>query len=125
MFFALGNLRGTLGEPLGKIVSFKSLPRAPGSSLLSLQILIKNNQEITSESSGSTFLPFPYCFLLKTIRKSLLRAPDPPAGPFQYIFCLGDRFGEPLGMLRGCCAPRKSREMNFMNAVVLEDKGVS
>ena len=50
------------------------LPRS-----FSVRILIKNDQEIPPERSGSSLLPSPLTFLLKTIRKLLPRAPDPPS----------------------------------------------
>ena len=47
---------------------------APGLRILppsfSLLILIKNNKDISPGSSGSSILPFLYCFLFKTVRKS-------------------------------------------------------
>ena len=41
--------------------------------------LIQNNYEITPEGSGSSGFPFLHIFSLKTIVKSLRRAPDPLA----------------------------------------------
>ena len=37
----------------------------PSSHVLSFLLRINNNKEISPGSSGSSLLPFPYCFLLK------------------------------------------------------------
>ena len=43
---------------------------------------------MSAGSSGSSPLPFPYCFILKVIRKPLLGAPDPAPSLFPYCFLL-------------------------------------
>ena len=48
----------------------------------SLQCLIKNNKEFASDRSGCSLLLFPYGFLLKTLRKLLPIAQDPPSSFF-------------------------------------------
>ena len=55
--------------------------------IASYRFLIKSIKEIGTESSGFAPLHFPYYFLLRIIRKLLLRAPDPPSAlflPFPY-----------------------------------------
>ena len=42
----------------------------------------KSKKKIFPGSSGSCPLPFPYCFLLKAIRKCLLGASDPASSLF-------------------------------------------
>ena len=49
---------------------------------VSLLFLIKSSKEKYPGSSGSSLLPFPWCFLFKVIRKSLLGAPDPASSLF-------------------------------------------
>ena len=83
----------------------------------SLQFFLKTNKEIAPESSGSSLLHFPYNSLLKTIRKLLPRAQDPP-GPFSlWNPYLNQWKGGPRGRHPPTCTGQKKHKRFFTKSI--------
>ena len=80
LIFAQGFSSKSTCKPPGRRLELRILPPP-----LSFWFLIKNNTEITPQSSGSSLLHFPVGFSLRTIQKSPPRAPDSPSSIFLFV----------------------------------------